>query len=647
MKTFTSLVAALAAAGSAAAVTIAQINGNRFLSPYQDKSVTGVMGLVTAVASNGIYLRSTEPDNDPATSEGLFVFSSTVGKTVKVGDVVTMNGLVKEYRWDGKADECRSNKDYIYLTELTNPANVVVVSSGNAVKPLVIGVDTLPPPTQEFSSLDKGGVFGVPNAVANLSTANPVLDPTTYGLDFWESLVGELVTIRGAYQVSRPNNFGDVWVRGDWKVTGINGHGGVTMVDSGAYLSLTSPVSPTFASHMLVYIRGQLADQRTDANPETIIIGTPLDASANPRDTKMGDYLGDITGVVYNAFGFYRVLPLTHVAPLRNASATYPATSFNSTRNCRGLTFADYNAENLAPNSAHMPLVIDQIVHRLLTPDIVFLQEVQDNSGPTNNGVTSANVTLSTLTAGIEAASGVAYKFAEVEPVDGKDGGQPGGNIRCAYLYRPDVVQLYKPNQGGSLDANEVLPGPELKFNPGRIDPSNPAFDDSRKPVAAMWKAVKGTGKVFFTVNVHFISKGGSTTLHGDARPPINNGVDKRTQQTTITADFIAQILAMDPKARVIAAGDYNEFTAVQPMKVFTVRSGLVEVDEAVALDPVERYTYLFDQNSEALDHIYVSPALRKGALVEHLHVNTWQNFAGQTSDHDPSIARLNVCGCA
>lgn len=63
-------------------------------------------------------------------------------------------------------------------------------------------------------------------------------------------------------------------------------------------------------------------------------------------------------------------------------------------------------------------------------------------------------------------------------------------------------------------------------------------------------------------------------------------------------------------------------------------------------LPEVERYTYLFDQNTEALDHMYISKGLGKGAKVEHLHLNTWQNFDGQTSDHDPSVARLNFCGC-
>ncbi len=94
-------------------------------------------------------------------------------------------------------------------------------------------------------------------------------------------------------------------------------------------------------------------------------------------------------------------------------------------------------------------------------------------------------------------------------------------------------------------------------------------------------------------------------------------------------------------------AGDFNEFAQVQPLRVFASRSGLVDADEAAGLSPVERYTYLFDMNSESLDHIYLSPAAGRGARVEHLHLNTWQPAKGMTSDHDPSVAQLNLCGGA
>ncbi|RSL69230.1 hypothetical protein CEP54_002422 [Fusarium duplospermum] len=588
----------------AAALTIAEINGNQYLSSYKGKNVSDVEGLVTAVGSSGFYLRSTKPDRSSVTSEGLYVFGKSAVSKVAVGDIVSLDGLVEEYR---------SNNDYIYLTEITSPRNIVVKSSDNKFKPKVIGKDTPQPPRKHFSKLDGGDIFGVPNAGSRISEVNPKLQPNTYGLDFWESLSGELVTVRSAYAISRPNNYGDFWVRGDWKVSGLNRHGGLTMLDR-------------------------------DANPEAITIGSPLDGSKNADDTKLGDYIGEITGVVTYAFGFYRILPLTATKPQKRSDAEHPAVSFTSKSSCKGISVADYNTENLNPQSTHLPLVVEQIVNKLRTPDLIFLQEVQDNSGATNDGVVTANQTLAALADGIEAASGIEYAWTEVDPVNNEDGGQPGGNIRTAFLYRPDVVELVKPNAGASDAANEVLDGPSLKYNPGRIDPANAAWDDSRKPLVAMWKPVKGTQKPFFTVNVHFGSKGGSTSIHGDPRTPVNKGVEKRTQQAQVTADFIAQILKKDRKAHIIAAGDFNEFTQVAPIRTFVKQSGLVDLDDAAKVPETERYTYLFDSNCQALDHMFISKKLRKGVKYEHLHINTWQDKAGEVSDHDPSVALFDMC---
>jgi len=160
------------------------------------------------------------------------------------------------------------------------------------------------------------------------------------------------------------------------------------------------------------------------------------------------------------------------------------------------------------------------------------------------SAVVSANLTLSTLTAAIAAAGGPQYAFTDVVPVDDQDGGAPGGNIRTAYLYKPNLIRLYKPNPGGSLDATVVLDGPTLNFNPGRIDPTNEAWTASRKPLVAQWEVIKSKGSskksdIFFTVNVHFGSKGGSSSLHGDARPPVNGGVEDRLAQSVLTANFV------------------------------------------------------------------------------------------------------------
>lgn len=54
-----------------------------------------------------------------------------------------------------------------------------------------------------------------------------------------------------------------------------------------------------------------------------------------------------------------------------------------------------------------------------------------------------------------------------------------------------------------------------------------------------------------------------------------------------------------------------------------------------------------YDMNAQALDHMMVSPALqRKSAKYEHIHINSWATTSGMVSDHDPSVALLNVCGC-
>ncbi|KAL2168416.1 hypothetical protein VTG60DRAFT_7277 [Thermothelomyces hinnuleus] len=610
----------------AAAETIAEINGHRFISPYSGKTVTNVTGLLIAKGPDGIWIRSTTPDDDDATSEAIYVFSKTVGSALSVGDIISLDGKVSEYR---------SSDSYIYLTEITSPKNVQVVSTGNAVKPLVIGKDTLSPPTVQYTSLDGGDIYSVPNGVANISAENPVLQPTKYGLDFWESLSGELVTVKAPRAVKTPNKYGDTWVVGDWTVTGKNKHGGVTMSDK-------------------------------DSNPEVIIIGSPLDGTKNPSNSKMGDQFEDITGVVQQAYGFYTILPLTAIKTTTTASAAAPPTTLRSQDKCKALTVGSYNVENLAPTSAHLPKVAGQIVNYLKTPDLLFLQEVQDDSGPTDDGVVSANATLTALVGAIKDLGNVTYAFTDINPVSNEDGGQPGGNIRVAYLYRPEVVSLYLPNKGGPTDATKVVAAqgkekskgkgsgkgkgsdsaPTLSFNPGRVDPANPAWKDTRKPLAAAWTA-KGASRPFYTVNVHWSSKGGGTSLHGDQRPPINGAVAARTAQANVTASFIAEILALDPAANVIAAGDFNEFAFVQPLKTFAAVSKMVELDEAVKTPVSERYTYAYDMNAQALDHMYVSPALAKSKTTrfEHIHVNSWATFDDVVSDHDPSVALFDVCG--
>ena len=104
-------------------------------------------------------------------------------------------------------------------------------------------------------------------------------------------------------------------------------------------------------------------------------------------------------------------------------------------------------------------------------------------------------------------------------------------------------------------------------------------------------------------------------------------------------------ILAHDRNASVIVAGDMNDF--VQTRSVFhSLQPLLTDINEASGLDPVERYTYVYEQHMQEIDHMFVSDAIAKrGTQVEHVHVNTWaRSLSERASDHDPTVAKVWVC---
>jgi predicted extracellular nuclease len=87
--------------------------------------VTNVPGVVTAVAPRGFYMQDPEPDADPATSEGILVFTSSAPSGIARGDRVSVTGRVSEFRAGGDANN-------LTVTETGLPT-VTVVEHGVAV----------------------------------------------------------------------------------------------------------------------------------------------------------------------------------------------------------------------------------------------------------------------------------------------------------------------------------------------------------------------------------------------------------------------------------------------------------------------------------------------------------------------------------
>ncbi|EIM81597.1 DNase I-like protein [Stereum hirsutum FP-91666 SS1] len=627
---------------------ISQIQGLAFQSPLRNQALKDIRGIVTAKGSTSFWLTDPELSPDPRYSSGVKIYtkSTRVLNSISVGDHISLAARVTEYR------SYRSLNDLLG-TQLTAPSSINVYSKNNTITPIILGRDRSPP-TQALSALDTGadGWLSVPGNDTLLEKVNGTLKPEDYGLDFWESLEGALVTIPGPVALDFNDRFGSFWVRGAWNVTGLNERGGLTVT-----------IGP---------------DGIPDANPEAIMIGKPLDRSKNPV-VALGTQLADITGVVEYAFGMFYVMPITTPVIIEHPDFEVPpsALAVDPEDTCT-LLMGDYNIENMAPTSSHLPLVASHIVNHLNTPDLMFLQEVQDNSGRRNDGTVSANVTLSTLADAIfdeaskQAVSPddvVKYRWLDIDPEDGMDGGIPGGNIRVAYLYNSNKFNLVTGAPAGGawnatrpyLDSNGQV---ALTLNPGRIDPENDAWDEARKPLVTHWETPSGDR--FFTINHHGSSKRGSTSIHGDARPPVNAGADKRRGQVASVANFIESVLALDPNASIILAGDFNDFPQTRsvfaPLTTLTLPStsaasesssastisAMIEADVAASIPPTERYTYMFDQNCEQLDHIFVSNAVasREGGVdLVHVHVNNWaESVRVRASDHDPSVVKVRVC---
>ena len=90
--------------------TIHQIQGAAHRSPLVGQTVTSVPGIVTAVGTNGFWFQDPQPDANPATSEGLFVFTSSA-PTVAVGDSVLVSGTVSEFRPGGAREQPVQHRD--------------------------------------------------------------------------------------------------------------------------------------------------------------------------------------------------------------------------------------------------------------------------------------------------------------------------------------------------------------------------------------------------------------------------------------------------------------------------------------------------------------------------------------------------------
>ncbi len=576
-------------------VPIHNIQGAGHISPMNGQIVSTVPSVVTAKTKTGFYIQDPNPDSNPATSEGVFVYTSSA-PSVNAGDKVVVSGSVTEYRQGG------SESSNLTLTELSSLL-IRPISSGSPLPaPVIIGNGGRLPPTSVIED-DAGG---------NVETGG-VFDPASDGIDFYESLEGMRVQVNDALVVGPRADFGsnrEVYV----------------VANSGAHADLRTS-------------RGGLLIRQGDFNPERImfndlIVGGPTLPAVNARDQFPGATLGVLD---YN-FGNYKleVTLLPALVPGGLTQETMGAAGASQ------LAVAAFNVENLAPTDppAKFSRLASLIVNNLRAPDVLAIEEIQDNSGAVDNGIVDASATCNKLIAAIQAAGGPTYQFRQINPVNNQDGGAPGGNIRQGFLFRTDRGLSFIDRPGGaSTVATTVVngaSGPQLSYSPGRLDPTNAAFIDSRKPLAGEFSF---NGHRLFVIANHFNSKGGDQALFGRFQPPTFGSEVQRIQQATIVKNFVTSILSLDASAEIIVLGDLNDYEFSTP--IMTLKGNVLK-DLIETLPPKERYTYDYQGNSETLDHILLSNALFNRPFVyKVVHVNS--EFADQASDHEPQVVHLTM----
>ena len=116
---------ALATFATAEVTPIRDIQGAGGASALAGQTVTA-RGVVTATKSNGFFLQTPdgEADSDPATPEGLFVYtSSEPPASAAAGTLIAVTGRVQDYRPS-------ADPDTLPVTELVNPLTVTVLATG-------------------------------------------------------------------------------------------------------------------------------------------------------------------------------------------------------------------------------------------------------------------------------------------------------------------------------------------------------------------------------------------------------------------------------------------------------------------------------------------------------------------------------------
>ena len=602
------------------AAAIHDIQGNGSQSPLDGVQVL-TSGIVTAKRSNGFFLQAPDAsaDADPNTSEGIFVFTGSA-PAVNVGDSVQVTGTVDEFAGSGG----------VYNMPVTQlqPSNIVFVSAGNPLPAAVeitaamLGAGSLPDVLEHLENMRVSVASGKIVAQSPGNTSEDSVTSSDLNGEFEIVVAGVQRPLREA-GISIFDPFAPVPPtvplfdanQERLKVYPlIVPNGGTPRVDAGGTVSGLSGVLTYYGSSFAVSAWELLYDA---ASPPTIVSGT-AQAVADPT-------ADDVTIAGFNMLRL-----------------------FDDVANGTGPTISTANFDKRVTKAAAV------ICDWLKTPDILGAVEVENLNALT----TLANK----LNATCASAPAYAAYLQEGNDVGGIDVGFLVNTRSAGAVSRVQVLEIEQHGKtttwtepGGGTSLLNDRPPLRLK--------ALVTLDDGRTyPVTA--------------IVVHQRSLNDNDTVGAAG----NRVRAKRATQAQFVAQLVDDLQTANPDEKIVLVGDFNAFDvndgyvdamgittgnpapasqvihwADSPLSPANGGTPLVMGNELID-DPEQRYSYVFGNITQTLDHAVVNEALLldpgvTAVTVDHARVNAdfrHGHFAEfnapysaanpplRTSDHDP-----------
>jgi uncharacterized protein len=610
------LFATAAALAQASETPIYVIQGSGALSPLVGQ-VVSTTGVVTRLNNNGFFIQDPVGDGDPATSDGIFIFTGNNSPLrPDPGSLVRVAGTVLEFNVGAASNAYTAARP---LTQLTSVSSVTVLGTGFTVAPTPLIV---PKASRDDFERYEG-------MLVRLQTADGT--PLTVQQNFFLARFGQVTLGAGGRHETPTNRF-----RPGAEVQALDeAHfGSRILLDDGS--SMQNPNPTPYAGDNGVPRAGDTIDSvvgvidfglATASNQGLGLYRihpteAPAFTVANPRPPAPEPVGGNLSVAALNVLNFFTTFTNGQTADGQTGQGCTVGGS-TTAGNCRG-----------ASNLAEFLRQRDKLVLALagLDADVIGLIEIQ------NNGLVAVNNLVEALNAHLGAAV-----YAAV-PVPASGTGTDA--IQQALIYKPARVARL----GATL--------------------SDTASVHNRPPVAQTF--VAPNGERLSVIVSHHKSKGGCPSAGSPSAPGNVDAGDGqgcwnalRTQQSQALAAFAAQVKTASGSTDVALVGDLNAYAQEDPIFVFT---GHGWVDALGVFNP-SAYTYVFGGMSGRLDHTLVSPSLAaKLAGATAWAINADESVAqdynlefkqpacpacapdpydgsvpARASDHDPTLAGLHI----